>query len=303
MTGAAVLPGAAALLVAMQSCLAPTPSVGTLPPVGAVPRLPAGCEELGRLSAADRLLADSLLTEAMDNEALFTIAGSLKPMSTVVDLRSATLRPDSIPRGDGAPHPARRADLERIARLQRVLDALDCGPLDFVVVPFRAVFDTVRHLSAVVVDRQLLDDRLDVHSGFFGHWGLGVGADVGVVVTTVEFEERYDRYRGYGILFGYPDYAVDFFVDAARRGDSVGELIPRDFMRMPVHSGQEGRFVYAVPRGSAERAEDRAIRDEAQAILSSYASRRRGYVDADGYLRAFDLYRDWIVERVEAIAR
>lgn len=280
------------------ACAAPTTSVGRLSPLVAAPPLPPACAAMDGLSVADRALADTLLADALDNEALFTIAGAIKPMSTVTDLRGATLRPDSGAALDAAAAERRDADLARLSRIQRTLDALDCGPLDFVVLPFRAVFDSTRNLSAVVLNRDLLDRALAKEADFFGHWGLAPGADPAVVVTTVEFEERYDRYRGYGVLFGYPAHAVDFFVDAARSGDASGELVPRDFLQMPVHSGQTGRFVYAVEKGREESAEDRAIREAALEVLDAYARRRARYVDEQGDLKAFRLYRDWIAEQV-----
>ena len=255
-------------------------------PDGASPACPA----LHHIPLADRPLADSLLTEAMDNEALFTIAGELKPMSTVLQLRSASLRSE--------PSSNREADLARIERVQRVLDALDCGPLDFMVVPFRAVFDSLRNLSAVVVHRGVLDAQLREHSEFFGHWGLTPGADPAVVATAVEFEDRYDRLRGYGLLFGYPIHAVDFFVEAAIQGDSIGEIVPRDFLQMPVFSGLRGRYVYAVPEGWVEGPADEQIRVRATEIVAAYSERRGGYLEASGYLRALDLYRDWMEERL-----
>lgn len=255
---------------------------------------PAGaCPRLGHLSRADRALADTLLAQGLDNEALFTLVGALKPMSSLSDLRLEIF--DAGVPGDGEARAVRgeHAHLARAARITRVAEALDCGPLDFVVVPFRATPDTVRTVAVSVLHRGLLDELLRREADFFGQWGLLPEADAGTVVTVVEFESRLDRFRGYGYLFGYPEYAVDFFVEAAGEAERTGDFVPRDFVQIPVHSAERGRFVYAVPEGHAPGDVDHRLREEAAAVLAEYRRRRPAYVNPDGTLRAAELLRDW----------
>jgi hypothetical protein len=214
-------------------------------------------------------------------------------MSSLSDLRLEIF--DAGVPGDGEARAVRaeHTHLARAARITRVAEALDCGPLDFVVVPFRATPDTVRTVAVSVLHRGLLDDLLRREADFFGQWGLVPEADAATVVTVVEFESRLDRFRGYGYLFGYPEYAVDFFVDAAGEAERTGEFVPRDFVQIPVHSAERGRFVYAVPEGHVPSDVDGRLREEAAAVLAEYRRRRPAYVNPDGTLRAAELLRDW----------
>src|SRR5690606_37228258 len=90
---------------------------------------------------------------------------------------------------------------------------------------------------------------LTAEQNFFGHYGFVPGADPAVVLNTIEYEDTYKRWRGYGYLFGYPPYAVDFFVEAGHRADTSGSFVERDFFALPVHIREDGHFVYAIPKG------------------------------------------------------
>ena len=86
-------------------------------------------------------------------------------------------------------------------------------------------------------------------------------------------------------------------MEAAREAERTGEMVPKDFFQIPVHSALEGRFVYAVPRGHTPVAEDLDRLREAANILREYRTRRPHYVNDDGTLRAVDLIRDWTIRR------
>ncbi|MAB28694.1 MAG: hypothetical protein CMJ53_05370, partial [Planctomycetaceae bacterium] len=95
---------------------------------------------------------------------------------------------------------------------------------------------------------------------------------------------RADRWRGYGHLYGYPDEAVDFFVEAGLAADDGGEMGPgkdREFMQIPTHVAQTGRFTYAVPLDHVPTTVDRALADRAGRILAAYEERRLEMDDAD----------------------
>jgi hypothetical protein len=258
----------------------------------------AHCFATDRLEAADRALADSLLAHALDNEALFTLAGPLKPISSVHALRLRVARPAHVPPGTRDVVHADSPELARMERYQRVANVLHCGSVRMVVVPYRAAHDSLRTVQISAVDAVLLDSVIHRDRVFWGQWGIVPGSDPAVVVAVTESGEAYDRFRGYGYLFGYPEHAVSFFVEAAREGAARGgQLIERDFLHIPVHSRQTGRFVYAVPRGHTPGPDDEEIRHRAAAILAEYEMRRSRYVNPDGTLRASDLLRDWYAER------
>lgn len=88
------------------------------------------------------------------------------------------------------------------------------------------------------------------------------------------------RWRGYGYLFGFPDEAVGFFVQAGIEGDATQKVVPRD-------------FVYAVPKGAPESATDRTLREAAAPIYRKYADRRPRFITPD-QTGAVALWRAWL---------
>ncbi len=251
------------------------------------------CFPVEDLSGPDRALADSVLTFGLENEALFTLAGGLKPMSTLRHDRLALARDPQMDAGVRGAVDPEHPDVRRSAQLTRVVDHLTCGPVQAIILPFRATQDSVRTLQTVVVHRERMDDILRDQPEFWGQWGLRPGADPAVVVTVVEFEATRARHRGYGALFGYPEHAVSFFVEAGLTQETTGEFVERDFFQVPVHAADEGRFVYAVPRGHDARPEDEQILASAADILARFRAVRERYVEGDGTLRPVELLRDW----------
>lgn len=289
-----LLPLAAALLL-LGAC-APTGSRPLAPPT---PRSPEdACFDLSVLPETDRAYADSLLAHGLDHEALFTLAAPIKPISSLAQLRLPLARPDTVPEGvrDQLP-PGREAHLVAAERFHRVARALRCGSLETVVVPYRRTFDGDRILQMTVVDRDRLDAVLARDAVFWGAWGLVPGADPHLVVTMVETAAPLDRHRGYGYLFGYPEYAVTFFTESAREQQRTGELVERDFFQVPVHRRPRGHFTYAIPRGHTPTEVDSSIHRAAAAVLAAYRARREAYLRPDSSLRAADLLRDWRRDR------
>lgn len=256
----------------------------------------AACFLTERLSAEDRALGDTLLAAALDNEGLYTLLGSVKPMSSVRSIPLRTARPDSLPAGTRAVADSASADLARMQRYQRVANALTCDSIRMVVVPFRLADSTTRILEISVINAALLDRVIARDQAFWGQWGFVPGTDPAVLVTATEFGAAADRFRGYGYLFGYPEHAVTFFVQASGQSESTGTFVQRDFFQIPAFSGDRGRFVYAVPRGYAPREVDLALRARAESILAAYRERRPRYQNPDGTLRASELLRAWYAE-------
>lgn len=127
---------------------------------------------------------------------------------------------------------------------------------------------------------------------FWAQWGFVPNTNPAVILTANEFEERLDRYRGYGYLFGYPEHAITFFVEAARTEDSTKQFVERDFFQIPVFSSQTGHFTYAIPKGYTPTEVDSALYRRATATLQRYKAVRPHFISQDGRLNASELLRE-----------
>lgn len=257
------------------------------------------CFPLETLSPADRLVADRVLLEFSDREGLYTLAGGLKPVSS--DVRDLAFR--VAPTLD-------TSALQRVEQLRRVSAALHCGELTMFVQIFTATSpgrenDTMRNATMVVVHRSALRRLIARRAAYFNALGVTASSDPRDVVAAVENASRAERWRGYGLLFGYPDEAVEFFVRAGIEGDSLKRIVSRDFRRVETfHKFPEARggpatmssFVYAVPKGASDSPGDAALRQAAAPIYARYADMRARYFKADSS-GAVQLWRAWIVAR------
>jgi hypothetical protein len=82
-------------------------------------------------SAEEKQLADSLLTLALDNEALYTIVEPIKPISTVLNFSLPIARPDSILAGVREATSPSQDDLKKLQQLQTVINKMRFGDMQF----------------------------------------------------------------------------------------------------------------------------------------------------------------------------
>lgn len=231
------------------------------------------------LSAADRTKADSVLSVALDQEALYTLITRLKPMSSVGHSLRYTLAKDST-QMDGDKHiinPGADSVQNMMSELEqwnRIAGALSFGDIKFVLIPYKQTYKGQRHLELLVCRQSLIDSLITVHRGFFGQWGFAPGVDPHTLITAIEFESRYDRFRAYGYLFGYPEYAVDFFIAADKEHEVTKQFVKRDFFHIPTFARPSGHFTYAIPKGHQPTAIDSAIYRKGVRVLEQYKKAR-----------------------------
>lgn len=247
----------------------------------------------------DQALADSMFAHALDHEAIYTLLDTLKPISSVMFLRYRIAADSTTPAGaekivqhDSLLYP--------IAAYQEICHAFSRGDWQFVLSTFARTDDGYRNLEIYAVRKSRFKKLLEQKSHFFGQWGFTPDADPATVLSVVEYENKYDRYRAYGYLFGYPDYAVDFFVDAAIRSDrdtSIG-LVPRDFFAIPVWERQTGHFTYAMPKGHQPDETDSVIYRKAMLTLDRYRKERSRYINNQRGFNATRLWLQWNAARL-----
>ncbi|MBC7796070.1 MAG: hypothetical protein H7Z37_04265 [Pyrinomonadaceae bacterium] len=279
------------------------------------------CFPFEKLSAGERKKAEDLLLKALDGEALFTIAGGLKPMSSgfaSFQVRVALPRqsddeaekirksfeskkPEELKDDEKAKLNAatqtleRRDSLQKIDETRRILQTFRCGGQDEIfadVEHFAKIFDGKRYLEAIVFSRPRLRRMLAEKNDFFSRWGITENAEPLQVLYAVETDETKARFGGYGYLFGYPDYAVRFFVEAATEEDLTGKFVERSFYSIPTFANETNNFVYAVSKTHTENETDRNLKQKAAAILAEYKRRRAEYIGANKK-GVIEMMRDW----------
>lgn len=242
------------------------------------------CFPVEKLRPELRSKSEALLLKALDSEALYTIIGGLKPMSSgFASFQFSVANPD----------------LKAIDETRQMLAAWRCGEVLYADVRhFAKTFpdpntkQEMRFAEAVVLHRPAVAAVLVRHTKFFAPYGLTPNAHPLETVLALEYSAPGARWRGQGYLFGFPDYAVDFFVQAGEEQEKSGQFVKRDFYSVPVFSGGEHRFVWAVPVGHQQREEDRAIKQAAAQILAEYKTRRARYI-GEGKPGVVKLLRDW----------
>jgi hypothetical protein len=176
--------------------------------------------------------------------------------------------------------------------IQYLMNHMDLPDIRFITVPYQEAQEDKRIIQVSAVRLSLLDSLLQKQESFFGQFGLVPGTDPNVVASVIENAGVYERYRGYGYLFGYPDHAVDFFVQASLELNTTGTFIDRRFFNIPAYAG-EGYFVYANPAGYEPSAVDSAIYYRAHDVLSRYERIRCNYLNADSTVQAYRLLEDF----------
>lgn len=241
-------------------------------------------------------LIDSILQKGLDNEALYTLLTDLKPMSSLITFSFPIANDDSTKssRADILDRATHGKYLDRLVFIQQALNAIELPGLKFILVPYQSPSKNRRIVQLSVISVDKLNNLLKEKESFFGQFGLVPGADPNVVVTVTESNNRYERWRAYGYLFGYPDYAVDFFVQAGMQHEQTGESVKRNFFRIPTFAMPEaGNFVYAYPADYVPTAGvDSVIYYRAVDVLDHYKEIRNSYLNADSTLQAYKLLQD-----------
>lgn len=236
------------------------------------------CFPLERLPESLKQRASDLLLAALDAEALYTLAAELKPMSSgFVSLK----------------YPADQPEPPQISELRTIFEQWHCtDEVSAALQVFNLVYAGERYAEGAVFHRPRFAATITRYPMLFAEVGAKPPYPPIEVVDAVDADATTRRFRAYGYLFGYPEYAVDFFVMAAEHERKTGMFVERDFIQIPTYVSDTGRFVYAVPKGHAENAEDRALKQAAAQVLARYRALRDRYIGPDK-LGVLGLVREW----------
>jgi hypothetical protein len=233
-----------------------------------------------RLEPALQARAEEMLLAILDREGLFTVIGGMKPMSS--GWSRAQTRQGLMSEG--------------LEQDRQAIAALTVGPLiSASLQPFSRLFEGQRTLEGAVFHTRSFRQMVEREQRFFSLYGITPSMPPGEALLAFEPDATTGRFRAYGHLFGYPDYAVTFFVEAAeaQRADPESKIVPRDFRSIPTYSLPANGFVYAVPKGADERREDREMRERAAPILAMYRRLRDRFI-GPGKPGPVALMREWM---------
>lgn len=242
----------------------------------------ASCFPFETLPAPLRGRAETLLLKALDGEALYTIAAGIKPMSSgIIGLQIDVANPDVT-----------EADA-----LRTIFSAWTCGgAIRATLHHFASVYEGKRPLDAVVFNVPRMRQLLAARAAFFGPYGLSPASDPLETLMAIEHDPTSARLRGYGYLFGYPDYAVDFFVASSDSQKATGTFVERDFISLPTVLG-ERHFVYAAPKGHQPNDVDTALRAAVDTVYREYVARRARHIRDGSAAGVLPLIREWLADQ------
>jgi hypothetical protein len=244
------------------------------------------CFPVDSLNTEDRAVAEELLLAALDREALYTIIGGIKPMS------SGFFQMQLPTTGFGSKEQSEA--LERLQRTSRAIRALRCGDSVFAELqPFDSLTGNNRSIHGVFFHRKSFDQMVRNYQGFWAFYAVSPEINPLVALLRIDSDPTPNRFRGFGYLFGYPAYAVDFFVDAANQQRKTGKFVERDFVQIPTFERETGAFVYAVPKGHKPNSEDERLREITAPVLEYYRYLRPKYI-GNGLPGVIELIRDWM---------
>lgn len=276
----------------------------------------ADCFPIERLPAELRPKAEALLLDAMDSNALYTIAGGLKPMTSnfLASLGRAgalNFAPSEF-RADGPL--ARQAD-----ELRQTIAVLQCGEdLRSAVLSDLDMYsgDGRSSIEPYVFNMPAMRRVIGMLPEYFASLGITPHTTPEVVLLTMQratgmapnaaaaerqawlrahVDALIPRNRATGLLYGYPRSAVEAYGDVfakAARGQApadAGADTRALGMTLPSFRGESTAYRKAA---AEDNAEDKAFRARALEILTEYRKRREKFI-GDGKPGIVALLRDW----------
>jgi hypothetical protein len=188
--------------------------------------------------------------------------------------------------------PAEGAEPAAVEEARQILAAFRCSTaLSADLQVFHGAFGGKKAADGVLFRRPRFDDVVKERP-VFQEIGVGSWDKPLQVVDAVDKDPTTRRFRAYGYLFGYPDHAVDFFVQAEEEEEKTGKFVQRDFFHMPTFAKLTGGYTYAVPKGYKPQPVDLGLRAKAADILASYQKRRAQFI-GKGKAGPVALLRSW----------
>ena len=240
---------------------------------------PAHCFPFESLSSDDRVIAEQLLLQLMDSEALYTLATSIRPVS----LGSAYLFISADQREN---HP----DLFVWKRISKVFQCTD--DLEAEVIPTGPVYRGKQFWHFVIARRSAVRRAESENLKYFSQFGLEQSRGAIELFRLVDQSPRSEvSYEGYGYLLGHPQYSVRFGL-TAQRLRRERHFIPAGSYSVKTFDEKGLQLSWSTPLNHVENSEDLMIKTSAVKTLEEYKKRREKFIGSDKP-GAAALVRDW----------
>jgi len=225
---------------------------------------------------------NSLALRMLDSEALFTVSGGVKPVSEGF-WRGKVLKSEGTS--------------EALVETRKMLRQLPLGPsFETGILIFSQIPGDHSSVSAFVAHRPSLEKLIARRRDVFDELQVGTTQSAQQIMDAAVNATGVLRSKAFGLLFGYPDHAVDFFAEAGEKQRLTGEFQARDFFQIPTYTSDEGRFVYAVSKGYQPIDIDLRLRETAITILDRYKSQRQFNVNCAPFSGTV-LLHDWVYQQ------
>ena len=189
--------------------------------------------------------------------------------------------------------PLESLDLTEIEETREAFRAFRCGDAFFADVRhFREPHGDRLYAEGAVWNLAALARLIEARPELFVRYGLTRSAHPLEVVLAIEYDDTVARYQGYGYLYGYPEYAVEYFAQAEIARERTDVRVERDFFSVPTYARPSGAYAWAVPKGHVANEADERILARAKAVLEDYRRRRERYI-GEGKPGVVELLRDW----------
>lgn len=257
------------------------------------------------ISAQNKVEINLLLSEFLDGAGLYTILGDLKPISTI-QLNSLSDYYRKIPQSASEAEKYKDIINKKVKELMPLLAEMSNEHLYFRLLPIQTDlnipnidYKVTLMPEILILRKDLVYNTIQKYESFFRTININTQGDYISKIEDFLFENS-DHYlearaRAFGYLFGYPKYAVDFFVNnlisESHTSDPETTLNDRNFHQIPTY-GNLSKYSYAIPKDSKNREEDIELTIRAKNILDTYTEKRKLYMQGSN-LNAIKLIQEW----------
>jgi hypothetical protein len=238
--------------------------------------------------------AERLLLRMLDSSALYTMLGGLKPMSGFM---GSFIR-HRIDVSGFNEFVRIKSSLKIIEKERKILSALFSKGELFATVHGSPGSESLQgnftYALGMIANSRSMASLIARKQAFFAPYLVTVHSHPLEVLLAVVYDRLPASSRGLGYLMGYPEYAIDFWLDSRAKERATGKKVARDHIVIPTYS-KRSNFAWAVPKGHKKNSEDYAIMERAADIFMSYRKRRVQYI-GKGKPGPIMLLRDWLQE-------